>query len=54
MRSFEDFEEQFRDKFWSDEDTEALVRRIENGTYTYNGPLSRVDYTIELMAALKI
>ena len=50
MQSFEDFEEQFRDKFWSDEVTEALVRRIENDTYTSNGTLSRVDYTIELMS----
>ena len=50
VQRFEDFEEQFRDKFWSEEVTEALVRRIENGTYTSNGPLSRVDYTIELMS----
>ena len=31
VHSFEDFEEQFREKFWSEEVTEALVRRIENG-----------------------
>ena len=50
IQDFEDFEEQFKKKFWSKEITDALVRKIEYGVYASNGPLSRVDYTIELMS----
>ena len=50
IQDFEDFEEQYKEKFWSEEITDALVRKIEYGVYTPNGPLSRVDYTIELMS----
>ena len=50
INDYEEFEDQFKNKFWSEDVTDALVRKIEYGANTLNDPLSRVDYTIEVMS----
>ena len=50
IHSFDEFEQKFKTKFWSEERTDELVEKIEHGIYSPSGPLSRVNYTIAFIS----
>ena len=53
INNFDEFEKEFKDRYWSDEIKSGLKRKLDIGIFMHNGNLSRAQYATQMLNIAK-